>query len=104
MLNQRGGYESDLTAHRLSETAYRAYVGSAALRRDIAWSQPHPTAAELRAYEARAHQLRALAVRDGVVALTKFVKSAPRRLATGLHHRLENWVGIELEPIPPHNT
>ncbi|MCP5080675.1 MAG: FAD-dependent oxidoreductase [Alphaproteobacteria bacterium] len=37
MLNDRGGFESDLTALRLSEEHYRLYVGSASIRRDLAW-------------------------------------------------------------------
>lgn len=37
MLNQRGGYESDLTALRLADDEYRLYVGTSAIRRDLAW-------------------------------------------------------------------
>ncbi len=37
MLNARGGIESDLTAVRLAEDRYRLYVGTAAVRRDMAW-------------------------------------------------------------------
>ena len=37
MLNSRGGYESDLTALRLGSEEYRLYVGSSAIKRDIAW-------------------------------------------------------------------
>ncbi|MEL6978805.1 MAG: FAD-dependent oxidoreductase [Pseudomonadota bacterium] len=37
MLNQAGGVVSDLTAIRLSETRYRLYVGTAAIKRDCAW-------------------------------------------------------------------
>ncbi len=37
MLNQRGSFESDLTALRLEPEEYRLYVGTAAIRRDIAW-------------------------------------------------------------------
>jgi len=39
MLNERGGYESDLTALRIDENDYRLYVGSSAIRRDMAWLQ-----------------------------------------------------------------
>ena len=39
MLNERGGYESDLTALRLADNEYRLYVGTSAIRRDIAWLQ-----------------------------------------------------------------
>lgn len=37
MLNPRGGYESDLTALRLTRDEYRLYVGSGAIKRDLAW-------------------------------------------------------------------
>ncbi len=37
MLNERGGYESDLTAIRLSEQHYRLYVGTASIARDFSW-------------------------------------------------------------------
>jgi glycine cleavage system aminomethyltransferase T/glycine/D-amino acid oxidase-like deaminating enzyme len=37
MLNQRGGFESDLTALRLSADSYRLYVGTSAIKRDLAW-------------------------------------------------------------------
>jgi len=37
MLNERGGYESDLTALRLADDEYRLYVGTSAIRRDLAW-------------------------------------------------------------------
>ncbi|TNF87569.1 MAG: FAD-dependent oxidoreductase [Gammaproteobacteria bacterium] len=41
MLNQRGGIESDLTALRLSEDSYRLYVGTSAIKRDLAWLECH---------------------------------------------------------------
>jgi 4-methylaminobutanoate oxidase (formaldehyde-forming) len=37
MLNSRGGYESDLTALRLDREEYRLYVGTSAIKRDLAW-------------------------------------------------------------------
>ena len=37
MLNERGGIESDLVALRLAEEDYRLYVGTAAIKRDLAW-------------------------------------------------------------------
>jgi len=41
MLNQRGGYESDLTALRLGENEYRLYVGTSAIKRDLSWLKRH---------------------------------------------------------------
>lgn len=37
MLNERGGFESDLTALRLDDEIYRLYVGTTAIRRDMTW-------------------------------------------------------------------
>ncbi|MEM7209023.1 MAG: FAD-dependent oxidoreductase [Pseudomonadota bacterium] len=37
MLNARGGFESDLTALRLADDDYRLYVGTGAIKRDMAW-------------------------------------------------------------------
>ncbi|MDQ7263605.1 FAD-dependent oxidoreductase [Paracoccus sp. PS-1] len=41
MLNARGGVESDLTATRLSETAFLLVVPGATLQRDLAWLRRH---------------------------------------------------------------
>ena len=41
MLNERGGFESDLTAMRLAHDDYRLYVGTTAVKRDLAWLRRH---------------------------------------------------------------
>ena len=41
MLNERGGFESDLTAVRNARDHYRLYVGTAAIKRDLAWLRRH---------------------------------------------------------------
>ena len=41
MLNSRGGFASDLTALRLSDECYRLYVGTGAVKRDLAWLRRH---------------------------------------------------------------
>ena len=41
LLNSGGGMESDLTALRLAEDHYRLYVGTTAVRRDMAWLRRH---------------------------------------------------------------
>ena len=41
MLNAKGGFESDLTALRLAEDDYRLYVGTAAIKKDLAWLHRH---------------------------------------------------------------
>ena len=46
LLNQRGGIESDLVALRLGEEEYRLYVGTAAIKRDLAWLTRHLTAGD----------------------------------------------------------
>ncbi len=47
MLNEAGGMESDLTAVRLSDEHYRLYVGTTAVRRDLAWLRRHVGAAHV---------------------------------------------------------
>ena len=41
VLNERAGIESDLTALRISEESYRLYVGTSAIKRDMAWLKRH---------------------------------------------------------------
>lgn len=41
MLNARGGIESDLTAIRIAADHYRLFVGTAAIKRDLAWLDRH---------------------------------------------------------------
>ena len=41
MLNERGGMESDLTAIRIADDHYRLFIGTAAIRRDMAWLERH---------------------------------------------------------------
>jgi len=43
LLNDRGGYESDLTALRIDTETYHLYTGTAAIKRDISWLQRHIT-------------------------------------------------------------
>ena len=41
LLNSKGGFESDLTAIRISEDHYRLFVGTTAIKRDMAWLGKH---------------------------------------------------------------
>ncbi|MEM9047807.1 MAG: FAD-dependent oxidoreductase [Pseudomonadota bacterium] len=41
MLNPRGTYVSDLTAQRIAPDHYRLFVGTAAIKRDLAWLRAH---------------------------------------------------------------
>ena len=46
MLNERGGIESDLVALRLGDEDYRLYVGTTAIKRDLAWLKRNLAAGE----------------------------------------------------------
>ncbi|MEM7073884.1 MAG: FAD-dependent oxidoreductase [Pseudomonadota bacterium] len=48
MLNDRGTFESDLTAQRIAVDHYRLFVGTAAIRRDLAWLRGHADAYDIR--------------------------------------------------------
>jgi glycine cleavage system aminomethyltransferase T/glycine/D-amino acid oxidase-like deaminating enzyme len=41
VLNERGTYESDITAHRIAEDHYRLFVGTNAIKRDLSWFKRH---------------------------------------------------------------
>lgn len=41
MLNDRGTFESDLTAHRIASNHYRLFVGTTSIRRDLTWLRQH---------------------------------------------------------------
>ncbi|RVC63949.1 FAD-dependent oxidoreductase [Mesorhizobium sp.] len=41
MLNERGTFESDLTAQRITQDHYRLFVGATAIKRDLAWLRRH---------------------------------------------------------------
>ncbi len=41
VLNDRGTFESDITAQRIAEDHYRLFVGTAAIKRDLNWFRRH---------------------------------------------------------------
>ncbi|TDS91133.1 GcvT family protein [Pelagimonas phthalicica] len=41
VLNERGTFESDITAQRLAQDHYRLFVGTNAIKRDLAWFRSH---------------------------------------------------------------
>ncbi|MBR7887647.1 FAD-dependent oxidoreductase [Marinomonas sp. A79] len=43
LLNDRGTFESDVTAQRLTDTHYRLFVGTNAIKRDITWLKRNAT-------------------------------------------------------------
>lgn len=46
ILNELGGIESDLTALRIADDHYRLFVGTTAIKRDLAWLNNHKNADE----------------------------------------------------------
>ena len=62
MLNDKGGIESDLTAIRFDEESYRLYVGSSAIKRDMAWLCEHIGTDEQIVIEDQSVQLATIAV------------------------------------------
>ena len=63
MLNERGGIEGDLVALRIADDDYRLYVGTAAIKRGLAWLKRHLRAGEAVTFadETEAHAVLALA-------------------------------------------
>lgn len=41
VLNERGTFESDITAQRIAEDHYRLFVGTTTIKRDLAWFRDH---------------------------------------------------------------
>lgn len=41
VLNERGTFESDITAQRITDNHYRLFVGTGAIKRDLAWFTSH---------------------------------------------------------------
>jgi 4-methylaminobutanoate oxidase (formaldehyde-forming) len=48
LLNPRGTFESDLTAQRLGPDHYRLFVGTSAIKRDLAWLRAHAKGFDVR--------------------------------------------------------
>ncbi|MCB2101446.1 MAG: FAD-dependent oxidoreductase [Rhodobacterales bacterium] len=85
MLNDRGGYESDLTVHRLAEDAYLMVTGTAQPVRDLAWLRRH------------AGDLRAVATDvTGGTAVLSLMGPRSRDLLAGLTQ-----ADLSLEAFPP---
>ena len=62
MLNEKGGIESDLTAIRFDDESYRLYVGTSAIKRDLAWLRKHINTDEQVKIENQSIQLATIAV------------------------------------------
>ncbi|MGO1119975.1 GcvT family protein [Rhodovibrionaceae bacterium A322] len=100
LLNERGGFESDLTVLRLAEDSYRLYVGTTAIKRDLTWLTRHRQADEAVTFtdETEAY---------GVLGLMGPLSGevAAKAGLTGLsdlgyfRHRTLTWEGIELEAV-----
>lgn len=48
MLNERSTFESDITAQRITGTHYRLFVGTTAIRKDLAWLKQHSEGFDVR--------------------------------------------------------
>ncbi|MGI9482672.1 MAG: FAD-dependent oxidoreductase, partial [Hyphomicrobiales bacterium] len=55
MLNECGGIESDLTAIRIAKVHYRLFVGTTAIRRDLAWLSRHAGEFDVRLTDSTEH-------------------------------------------------
>ena len=72
MLNERGGYESDLTAQRISDEHYRLFVGTNAIQRDMAWLARHVEDEQVQITDCTEHyaQLALMGPQTGQIAIT----------------------------------
>ena len=48
VLNERAGFESDITAQRIAHDHYRLFVGAGSIKRDLAWFRRHAEGFEIR--------------------------------------------------------
>lgn len=98
MLNQRGGYESDLTALRLSENEYRLYLGTSALKRDLAWLKRHLSGDEKVKFVDQTEQFALLALmgaKSGEILQRLGITSSD--LPGYFHHRRCLLAGVEVD-------
>ena len=93
MLNERGGIEGDLVAMRLGVEDYRLYVGTAAIKRDLAWLRGHldPNEAVTLEDETEAHAV--LAVTGPEAARVVDAAGARELLALGYFRHGEARIG-----------
>jgi len=93
MLNERGGIEGDLVAMRLGVEDYRLYVGTAAIKRDLAWLRRHlgPNEAVTLEDETEAHAV--LAVTGPEAARVVDAACARELLALGYFRHGEARIG-----------
>ena len=93
MLNERGGIEGDLVAMRLGVEDYRLYVGTAAIKRDLAWLRRHldPNEAVTLEDETEAHAV--LAVTGPEAARVVDAAGARELLALGYFRHGEARIG-----------
>ncbi len=61
----------------------------------------HPSIAQLKAYEDRAHQLRAQAMRHGLRAISGMVKTGLRNVRAFISTQRKAWNPVGLTATPP---
>ena len=83
MLHERGGIESDLVALRLGEELFRLYVGTSAIKRDLAWLDRQRIAGEKVAFEDETEAYAVLALTGPEAARAAETAGAGELLALG---------------------
>ncbi|MDB2390152.1 FAD-dependent oxidoreductase [Alphaproteobacteria bacterium] len=100
MLNEKGGIESDLTALRLDNESYRLYVGSSAIKRDMAWLQNHIETDEQIVIEDQTDQYATIAVMGPKATAVMEALGAGWLGALGyFHHAREEIAGVMVDAV-----
>ena len=100
MLNELGGIESDLVALRLDRDRYRLYVGTSAIKRDLAWLRRHlvPGESVILDDETEAHAV--LALTGPEAARVAETMGAGELNSLGyFHHRKARIAGIDVRSV-----
>ena len=93
MLNERGGIEGDLVAMRLGVEDYRLYVGTAAIKRNLAWLRRHLDPNEAVTFEDETEAHAVLAVTGPEAARVVDAAGARELLALGYFRHGEARIG-----------
>ena len=93
LLNERGGIESDLVALRLTDHSYRLFVGTTAIRRDLAWLRRHLSPGEVVSLEDETESLSVLALAGPDAARVAELVGAGDLNALGYFQHAESRIG-----------
>jgi 4-methylaminobutanoate oxidase (formaldehyde-forming) len=100
MLNERGGFETDLTALRLSEESYRLYVGTAAIEKDLAWLRRHLGEGERVALTDETEDYAALGLMGpGAAGVAERIGAAPLNDLSYFRHQALEVAGLPLRAV-----